>query len=45
MNEVCVEALGKTYQGASRPALGGVSLDVAPGQIRGLLGPNGAGKP
>src|SRR5690625_1272720 len=32
------KAYGKTQ------ALGGVDLDVAPGQILGLIGPNGAGK-
>lgn len=40
--------LRKRYRGAQRKgrgdALGGVDLEVAPGEIMGLLGPNGAGK-
>ena len=37
-----VEHLVKQY--GAFTAVGGVSLDVAPGQIHGFLGPNGAGK-
>ena len=39
---VRVENLGKVY--GHKPALDGVSLAVAPGEIFGLLGQNGAGK-
>ena len=39
---VRVENLGKVY--GRKPALDGVSLAVAPGEIFGLLGQNGAGK-
>lgn len=39
---VRVENLGKIY--GRKPALDGVSLAVAPGEIFGLLGQNGAGK-
>ncbi len=37
-----VRGLRKSY--GARPALAGVDLDVAAGEIVGLLGPNGAGK-
>jgi ABC-2 type transport system ATP-binding protein len=36
--------LHKQYPGALEPALSGLSLTAARGQITGLLGPNGAGK-
>ena len=34
----------KTYRGAARNALDGVTFDVGSGQVVGVLGPNGAGK-
>jgi lipopolysaccharide export system ATP-binding protein len=37
-----VSDLAKSF--GSRAAVGGVDLEVAPGQVVGLLGPNGAGK-
>jgi ABC-2 type transport system ATP-binding protein len=36
--------LGKQYAGMPRPALHGVDVDIAEGEVVGLLGPNGAGK-
>ncbi len=41
---IFLDNLSKTYPGSSRPALDGVSLSIAPGEIYGFLGPNGAGK-
>jgi len=37
-----IQGLRKSYQG--RPAVDGIDLDVANGEIHALLGPNGAGK-
>jgi ABC-2 type transport system ATP-binding protein len=39
---LCCESLAKRY--GPTTALGGVDLEVAPGELLGLLGPNGAGK-
>ena len=39
-----VRNIVKTYRGASRNALDGVTLQVGPGKIFAILGPNGAGK-
>jgi len=39
---IAIEQLVKQYGGFT--AVGGVSLDVKPGEIHGFLGPNGAGK-
>ena len=41
---VQIEALGKTYRGATQPALEGVDLTIGDGEFFALLGPNGAGK-
>jgi multiple sugar transport system ATP-binding protein len=42
MVAIAVRALTKTYDGA--PALNGVDLDVAPGELLVVLGPSGSGK-
>jgi ABC-2 type transport system ATP-binding protein len=43
---VSVRALVKRYGGAgSYPAVAGIDLEVAGGEIFAFLGPNGAGKP
>lgn len=41
---VALDHLRKTFPAASRPALDGVSLQVAPGQVFGVIGRSGAGK-
>jgi ABC-2 type transport system ATP-binding protein len=43
-NAISIEQLVKLYPRADRPALDGLTLNVARGSIFGLLGPNGAGK-
>lgn len=39
-----VDSLSKTFKGAEKPAVDGISLNVHRGETFGLLGPNGAGK-
>lgn len=39
-----VRTVRYTYPGATRPAVGGVSFDAAPGQLTVLTGPSGSGK-
>jgi ABC-2 type transport system ATP-binding protein len=39
-----VRGLEKRYRGATVPAVRGIELDIAAGEVFGLLGPNGAGK-
>jgi ABC-2 type transport system ATP-binding protein len=42
MNAIAVRDLGKSY--GALEAVGGISFEVARGEVFGLLGPNGAGK-
>ena len=39
-----IQSLSKTFKGADKPAVDGVSLSINKNEIFGLLGPNGAGK-
>jgi fluoroquinolone transport system ATP-binding protein len=41
---ITVRDLSYTYPGAGRPAVAGLSFEVAEGEIFGFLGPSGAGK-
>ncbi len=41
---VAIRDLVKVYRGSRTPAVDGVSLEIAAGEIQGFLGPNGAGK-
>ncbi len=44
MSAVRLVGVSKTYAGSDRPALSGLSLDVAPGEFLVLVGPSGCGK-
>jgi subfamily B ATP-binding cassette protein MsbA len=42
--DIRFEAVGFAYPGASRPALSGIDLQIAPGETVALVGPSGGGK-
>ena len=44
MTRLALRAIGKTYAGASRPALNNVDLDVEQGELIGVVGESGSGK-
>lgn len=44
MAAIQIENAVKEYKGADRPAVNGLNLSIAKGEVYGLLGPNGAGK-
>ncbi|MFN8278084.1 MAG: ABC transporter ATP-binding protein [Chitinophagales bacterium] len=41
---IVLDAVKKQFSGMDRPAVNGLSLHIAQGEVYGLLGPNGAGK-
>jgi osmoprotectant transport system ATP-binding protein len=41
---ISLDALSKTFPGTTRPAVGSLTMDVAPGEIVMLVGPSGCGK-
>jgi ABC-2 type transport system ATP-binding protein len=44
MSLISIQQLFKTYRGAERASVAGITLTVEKGEFFGLLGPNGAGK-